>query len=36
MLATLANSVRHIERPVAVDDPVWLSWAPDAAIILTK
>jgi putrescine transport system ATP-binding protein len=36
MLATLANSVRHIERPIAVDDPVWLSWAPDAAIILTK
>jgi putrescine transport system ATP-binding protein len=32
--ATAANRRRLIERPVSWDDEVWLSWRPDAAIVL--
>ncbi len=34
MRATAANRRRLIERPVSWDDEVWLSWRPDAAIVL--
>ena len=31
---TQANRLRLIERPVTWEDRVWLTWAPDAAVIL--
>ncbi|MGP0091157.1 MAG: ABC transporter ATP-binding protein [Xanthobacteraceae bacterium] len=36
MKASLANSTRRVERPIGWEDQVWLSWAADAAIILTR
>jgi putrescine transport system ATP-binding protein len=36
MRATVANAARNVAAPLGVDDPVWLAWAPDAAIILTQ
>jgi putrescine transport system ATP-binding protein len=36
MKATLANMTRLIERPIGWDDRVWLSWAPEAAVVLTR
>jgi len=27
---------RLIERPIGWDDRVWLSWAPEAAMVLTR
>jgi putrescine transport system ATP-binding protein len=36
MKAAVANVTRLIERPIGWDDRVWLSWAPEAAIVLTK
>ncbi|HOV03570.1 MAG TPA: ABC transporter ATP-binding protein [Kaistiaceae bacterium] len=32
--ATRANVTRLIERPITWDDKVWLSWSPDAALVL--
>ncbi|MFN3514217.1 MAG: ABC transporter ATP-binding protein [Phenylobacterium sp.] len=34
--AARANAARIVERPVDWDDPVWLSFAPDAAVVLTR
>ena len=34
--ATAANRQRLIERPVTWEDEVWLTWAPDASVILTS
>jgi putrescine transport system ATP-binding protein len=36
MEAAAANVTRVIERPVAIGDRVWLSWAADAAVVLTQ
>jgi putrescine transport system ATP-binding protein len=36
MKATVANLTRMIERPIGTDDQVWLSWPPEAAIVLTR
>jgi putrescine transport system ATP-binding protein len=36
MKATVANMTRLAERPIGANDHVWLSWAPDAAVVLTK
>jgi len=35
MKAAVANMTRLIERPIGWDDRVWLSWAPEAAVVLT-
>ena len=32
--ATEANRLRLIERPISWEDRVWLSWAPDASVVL--
>ena len=34
--AAQANAARRIERPLDPGDPVWLSFAPDAAVVLTQ
>ncbi|HEX2561105.1 TOBE domain-containing protein, partial [Phenylobacterium sp.] len=34
--AARANSARLVERPVGWADPVWLTFAPDAAVVLTR
>jgi putrescine transport system ATP-binding protein len=34
--AALANITRLMERPIGWDDRVWLTWAPDAAAVLTR
>ena len=36
MKAAVANVTRLIERPIGWDDRVWLSWAPEAAMVLTR
>jgi putrescine transport system ATP-binding protein len=36
MKASVANLTRLVERPIGWDDWVWLSWAADAAVILTR
>jgi putrescine transport system ATP-binding protein len=36
MEAAAANVSRVIERPVAIGDRVWLSWADDAGVVLTQ
>jgi putrescine transport system ATP-binding protein len=36
MRASLANARRGSERDIVPDQPVWLSWPPDAALLLTK
>jgi putrescine transport system ATP-binding protein len=36
MKATAANITRLIERPFGWDERVWLSWAPDAGVVLTR
>jgi putrescine transport system ATP-binding protein len=35
MKASVTNDVRFAERPIAWEDKVWLSFAPDAAVLLT-
>ena len=35
MKARLPNLTRVIERPIATNDRVWLSWTPDAGVVLT-
>jgi putrescine transport system ATP-binding protein len=34
--AAAANMTRLIARPIGWDDNVWLSWAPDAGVVLTR
>jgi len=34
--ASMANLTRMLDRPIASDARVWLSWAPDAGVLLTK
>jgi putrescine transport system ATP-binding protein len=34
--ASRLNAVRAVERPITWDDRVWLSWAPDAGVVLTQ
>jgi putrescine transport system ATP-binding protein len=34
--ATVANRTRLIERPIGWGDRVWLSWAPEAGVVLTQ
>jgi len=34
--AARANAARHMERPIARGDRVWLSFAPEAAVVLTR
>ena len=34
--ATVANVTRLVERPIDWDDRVWLTWGPDAAMVLTR
>jgi putrescine transport system ATP-binding protein len=36
MKAAAANMTRLIERPIGWDDRVWLSWSPDAGVVLTQ
>jgi putrescine transport system ATP-binding protein len=36
MKASVANMTRLIERPITWDDRVWLSFAPEAAVMLTR
>ena len=36
MQAATVNTTRLVERPIGWDDPVWLSWAPDAGVVLTR
>ena len=36
MKAAAANMTRLIERPIGWDDRVWLSWSPDAGVVLTR
>ena len=36
MKAAAANLARLIERPIGWDDRVWLTWAPDAGVVLTR
>ena len=35
MKAALANVTRLIERPIGLQDRVWLTWTPEAAMVLT-
>jgi putrescine transport system ATP-binding protein len=34
--ASAMNAARTVERPITWEDAVWLSWAPDAGVVLTK
>ena len=34
--AAVANATRLVARPISCDDPVWLTFAPDAAVVLTR
>jgi putrescine transport system ATP-binding protein len=36
LAAAAANVARMVERPVAIGDRVWLSWASDAGVVLTR
>jgi putrescine transport system ATP-binding protein len=36
MKASVANLTRLLQRPIGWDARVWLSWAPDAGVVLTK
>jgi putrescine transport system ATP-binding protein len=36
MKAAIANVTRLIERPIGWGDRVWLSWAPEAGVVLTR
>jgi len=36
MNAAVANMTRLIERPIGWDDRVWLTWAPEAGVVLTR
>jgi putrescine transport system ATP-binding protein len=34
--ASLLNAHRRVDRPIAWEDRVWLSWAPDAGVVLAS
>ncbi len=34
--ATAANLTRLVERPIAADDQVWLSWPPEVGVVLAR
>ncbi|MBV6656940.1 MAG: ABC transporter ATP-binding protein [Devosiaceae bacterium] len=34
--ATIANTTRLVERPIAWDDAVWVTWQADAAVVLPR
>ena len=34
--AARANATRTVDRPLGCDDPVWLTFAPSSAVVLTK
>jgi putrescine transport system ATP-binding protein len=36
MKAAVANVTRLVERPIGQDDRVWLTWAPEAGVVLTR
>jgi putrescine transport system ATP-binding protein len=36
MKVAAANVTRLIERPISWDDRVWLTWSPDAGVVLTR
>jgi putrescine transport system ATP-binding protein len=36
MQAAIANMTRLVEKPINWDDRVWLTWAPGAAVVLTR
>jgi putrescine transport system ATP-binding protein len=36
MQAAAANMTRLIERPIGWDERVWLSWAPESGVVLTR
>ena len=36
MRAVAANRTRLIERPIGGNDRVWLSWPPEAGVVLTQ
>ncbi|MCZ7658829.1 MAG: ABC transporter ATP-binding protein [Xanthobacteraceae bacterium] len=36
MKATVPNLTRHVDRPIAWDDRVWLSWPAEAGVVLTR
>ena len=36
MTASLANASRRLDRPIGWDDTVWLTWTPDAGVVLTS
>jgi putrescine transport system ATP-binding protein len=36
MRATIANTTRLVERPIAWNDQVWLSWDKTAGVVLTQ
>ena len=36
MKAAVSNMTRLVERPIGWDDRVWLSWTPDAGVVLTR
>jgi putrescine transport system ATP-binding protein len=36
MKASVANVSRLVKRPIVWDDKVWLSWTPDAGVVLTR
>jgi putrescine transport system ATP-binding protein len=36
MKAAVANLTRLVERPITWDDKVWLTWSPEAAVVLPR
>ncbi len=36
MKATVANRTRLVERPIGAGDRVWLSFAPEAGVVLPR
>jgi putrescine transport system ATP-binding protein len=34
--ASQLNTTRNVERPITWEDRVWLSFAPDAGVLLTE
>ena len=36
MKAAATNTTRLIERPISLDDQVWLAWGPGAGVVLTR
>ena len=36
MKVAVANLTRLVERPITWDDKVWLTWSPEAGVVLTR